>query len=237
MEKATGLLQVTYECGRWVYTIDILACRHLCPCAEIETHFRNHQSNEMARQGQAPHPMGTCAHERVSFSDVYSVVLQWSICLFMLEDTKMSLFQPNCSMKNYIPRCFSTTFVSAGPLIARHNTTEQALSTHPYRIVSSLCIPTFMEKVKKWLWNSRTFARAISRVSTHDHVTRSRAGSLQIRLLLEVVWCCANTDKNVLPNNKYFCERRWECTVPLLSRQGDQGGLAFEYRRRHSPLD
>jgi hypothetical protein len=124
-----------------------------------------------------------------------------SRCELTRIDTKMSLFQPNWSMKNCISRCFSATFISTGPLIACHNTTQQALSTHPYRIVSSLCIPTFMEKVKKWLWNSRTFARAMRRVSTHVHVTRSRAGSLQMRWLLEVVWCCANTEQNVLPNN------------------------------------
>ena len=68
----------------------------------------------------------------------------------MLE-AKMSLFQPNCCMKKYISRCVSATVNQTGPLKVCRNTTQQALSTHPYSIVSTPSIPDIDEKHKNRL--------------------------------------------------------------------------------------
>jgi len=134
-----------------VHTNDMLIGQCLCACVELEALFTNRRSTLFTRHYQAPRPKCTDACERVTFSDARAVVVQWSISTVIRIATKISLFQPNCRMKNYISRCFSATFISAGPLIAFPNTTQQALSTQPYRTVSSPSIPDLDEKSKNRL--------------------------------------------------------------------------------------
>ncbi len=130
---------------------DVLIGPRLCACADLETHFRNQHSNEMARQGQAPLPKNTCACESVTFSDLSEIVVVLSICMLMTADTKTSLFQPNFEVKNCFSRSLSTTTHQTGPFIACHDTTQQALSTHLYSIVSTPSIPDLDEKTKNRL--------------------------------------------------------------------------------------
>ncbi len=134
-----------------MHTTDVLTDERLCTCADLETHFANWNSNEMARQGQAPQAKTTCACERVTFSDIAEVVVLLSICMLITADTKMSLFQPNCCIKNCISRCFSATVDQTEPLNACHNTTQQALSTNPYSIVSTPSLPDSDEQSKNRL--------------------------------------------------------------------------------------
>lgn len=99
----------------------------------------------------APLPKSTCTCERMSFSDACEVVVLLSICMLMSAGTKMFPFQPNCSMINCISPSFSAKTAQTGPLNAWHNTTQRALSTHLYRIASSLSILHLYEKHKNRL--------------------------------------------------------------------------------------
>ena len=132
-----------------MHTSDMLTGRHVCVCVELETYFTNQRSNEMARQGQAPLTKSTSACKSVTFSDTAEVIVLISICMLMTADTKMSLFQPNFCVENCNLRSFSAASKQTGPLHASHNTTQQALSTHLYSIVSALSYPSSMEKLKK----------------------------------------------------------------------------------------
>ena len=134
-----------------MHTNDMLTGRRLCVCADLETHFINRHSSHLIRLDQAPQAKTTCACERVTFSDIAEVIVLLFICMLMLEDTKMSLFGAILGTENCTPRSFSATTSQTRPLHACHNTTQQALSTHPYSSVSALSIPAFDKKSKKRL--------------------------------------------------------------------------------------
>ena len=70
-----------------MHTNDMLTGRRLCARADLETHFTNRNSTEMARQGQAPQAKTTCACERVAFSDIAEVVVMLSIFTVIPIDT------------------------------------------------------------------------------------------------------------------------------------------------------
>ena len=92
-----------------MHTNDMLTGRRLCTCADLETHFTLICFRNLGSSGQRVRHTCIAAHERVTFSDIAEVVVLWSICMLMMADTKMSLFQPNCFMKFFISRCFSAT--------------------------------------------------------------------------------------------------------------------------------
>ena len=134
-----------------MHTNDMLTGWCLCVCADLETHFINRHSSHLIRLDQAPQAKTTCACERVTFSDIAEVIVMLSIYIVISIHTKMSHFQPNCCMKFFISRCFSATVYPTGPLHAWYNTTQQALSTHPYSIASSPSIPILDGKSKNRL--------------------------------------------------------------------------------------
>ncbi len=105
----------------------------------------------LGAQGRTLQHSSTCLCERVTFSDASEVVELWSICMLMTVDTKMSLFWLIFVIENCISRSFSATTAQTGPLNACHNTTQQALSTHLYSIVSTPSTPDLDENSKNRL--------------------------------------------------------------------------------------
>ena len=134
-----------------MHTNDVLTGRCLCACEEIETVFISQPVTQITRRYQARQPKGTCACERVTFSDVSEVVVQWSICMLMAADMKMSIFWTIFGIENCISRSFSATTGQTRPLNACHNITQQALSTHLYSVVSPPSIPDLNKKCKNRL--------------------------------------------------------------------------------------
>ena len=132
-----------------MHTNDVLTGRRLNVRVELETLFTLDDMRRITTRYQAPQAKTTCACERVTFSDTADVVVQWSIRMLMTADAKMSLFQPNCRIENYISRCFAATASQTRQRNACHNTTQQALSTHQYSSISTLSIPDLDKKSKK----------------------------------------------------------------------------------------
>ena len=137
-----------------MHTNDMLTGRCLCLYVELETVFTFGHLTKPGACRSTIEDRSPTTSDRVSFSDLVEVVVQWSICMLMKEDTKMSLFQPNCRIENCTPRSFSATTSQSRPLNACHYTTQQALSVHLCSIVSTPSLPYLDEKSKNRL-NSR----------------------------------------------------------------------------------
>ena len=159
-----------------MHTNDMLTGRCLCLYVELETVFTFGHLTKPGACRSTIEDRSPTTSDRVSFSDLVEVVVQWSICMLMKEDTKMSLFQPNCRIENCTPRSFSATTSQSRPLNACHYTTQQALSVHLCSIVSTPSLPYLDEKSKIVL----TLGCMVRRVSTHVYVRCMSAGTLLI---------------------------------------------------------
>ena len=142
----------------------MLTGRCLCLYVELETVFTFGHLTKPGACRSTIEDRSPTTSDRVSFSDLVEVVVQWSICMLMKEDTKMSLFQPNCRIENCTPRSFSATTSQSRPLNACHYTTQQALSVHLCSIVSTPSLPYLDEKSKNRL-NSRMHGETVAPVS------------------------------------------------------------------------
>ncbi len=134
-----------------MHTNDVLNDRRLGACVKREMHFTLDAFRNSGSTGQRVQHTSTAARERVTFSDGSEVVAQWSICMLMAADMKMSLFWTIFGIENCIPRSFSATIGQTGTSNACHNTTQRALSTHLCSFVSALFIPDIDEMSKNRL--------------------------------------------------------------------------------------
>ncbi len=134
-----------------MHTNNVWIGQRLRAWVEIETHFTFNDMHRVTTRYQTALPKPTCACGRVTFSDAYASGTRWGTPRVTALEAKMSLFQPNCRIENYISRSFSATTGQTGPLNACHNTTQQALSAHPYSIASTLSIPDLDEMTKNRL--------------------------------------------------------------------------------------
>ena len=80
-------------------TNDMLTGQRLCVCVEMETLFIFVQSNEMARQGQAPQPQSTRVFVRVTVSALLMITFFFFMQQLTVAETKMSHFGPFFELK------------------------------------------------------------------------------------------------------------------------------------------
>ncbi len=97
--------------------------------------------------------MAAC--ERVTISASMLISFVFFMQQLPVTDTEMTLFWLVFGIENCIPRPFSATTRRTKSLNACHNTTQPALSTHPYKIASSPSIHDFDEKHKNRLTSPR----------------------------------------------------------------------------------
>ncbi len=134
-----------------MHTNDMSAGRRLCVCVEVETHFIHRSLSckiaQDSTEGWAPtmlpdaHYLGATITGGARRGTPQPIDTEPKECLFS------AIFL----IENWIPRSFSATTRRTGPLNACLNTTQQALSTRLYSIVSTPSMPDLDEKTKNRL--------------------------------------------------------------------------------------
>ena len=116
---------------------------------------------------------------------------RWGMHISTEIEVKMSLSQPNCLMKNRTSRYFSAAINRTGPHNACHNTTQQALSAHPYGILTSPSIPDLDTKSENRLTSlKRGETRLISCVcEMHEgRYSTDHNSALRARCVVSIEW-------------------------------------------------
>jgi hypothetical protein len=111
----------------------MLTGRRLCVCVDLETHFKNcHSTGTAGRSRSQPHTRAT-ACKRVTFSDAWHAVVQWSIRIVVALEATMSRFWAIFFFGNLVCSTSGRNHVSPD-----HSLLILTLLTKLYRLIYSM---------------------------------------------------------------------------------------------------